>query len=172
MGIFGLGRIGKEVDRLAKAFGMIVIYNKRTPLSAKEEAELQLTYCDFDQLLSQADVISLHAPATAETQGLFNAAAFEKMKPTAFLINTARGSLVNQADLVTALKTGQIAGAGLDVFENEPQVPVDLIDLDNVELTPHAGSATLEDRILLAKEAADNLILYFRDGILRNHINP
>ncbi|UQS81981.1 NAD(P)-binding domain-containing protein [Bombilactobacillus folatiphilus] len=171
LGIYGMGKIGQQLAQYAQALGMKIIYHNRHQLSVDQEANFQAQYVDFDTLVQQADVLSLHAPATAETAGIFNAAVFTKMKSTAYFINTARGALVNQSDLAVALSQGQIAGAGLDVFVDEPQVPKDLLKLDNVVLTPHAGTATQEARTATVAEAAHNLILFSQGQTLANQVN-
>lgn len=172
LGIFGLGRIGQTVAKMAQAFGMRVIYYQRHRLSLACEGELGVTYAPFSNLVKTADVISLHAPATPETTGTFNAAVFDQMRDTAVIINTARGALVDQDALYQALQNKQLAGAGLDVFVDEPKVPTALTKLDNVVLTPHVGTGTHEARAAIADEAADNLIAYFKDHRVRNQVNP
>lgn len=142
LGILGMGRIGQQVARFAKALGMKIIYHNRHQLDAKLEEELNAKYVDFDILVKEADCLSLHAPATDETYHIINADVFKQMKETAYLINVARGSLVDSDALIAALKKGEIAGAALDVFENEPHPRQELVDMDNVIMTPHAGSAT------------------------------
>lgn len=171
VGIFGFGRIGQEVAKMVQAFGTKVIYNKRNPLSKAKEEALQVSYRDFADLLAEADVISLHAPATDETKGLFNAEIFNKMKTGAFLINTARGSLVDEEAMIAALKSGKLSGAGLDVYEVEGQSHPELIKLENVVMTPHSGSATWDARIKLSREAAQNIISYLDEGKIINQVN-
>lgn len=171
VGIFGFGRIGQEVAKMVQVFGATVIYNKRHPLAKDQEEELQVSYRDFDDLVREADVISLHAPATADTKGLFDEEVFSKMKEGAFLVNTARGALVDEEAMIAALKSGQLAGAGLDVYEVEGQSHPDLIKLDNVVMTPHSGSATWDARIKLSRETAQNIISYLNDGKIINQVN-
>lgn len=171
VGIFGFGRIGQEVAKMVQAFGAKVIYNKRNPLSKAKEEALQVSYRDFADLLAEADVISLHAPATDETKGLFNAEIFNKMKKGAFLINTARGSLVDEEAMIAALKSGKLSGAGLDVYEVEGQSHPELTKLENVVMTPHSGSATWDARIKLSREAAQNIISYLDEGKIINQVN-
>ncbi|MDF7669150.1 NAD(P)-dependent oxidoreductase [Lactobacillus sp. ESL0703] len=171
LGIYGMGRIGSTVGQFAQLLGMKVIYNKRHRLSSAEEKKLNVNYADFSTLIKAADVITLHAPLTPQTKGVFNSSVFNEMKPTAYIINTARGKLINQADLITALKNKTIAGAGLDVFAEEPEVPEALRALDNVVLTPHAGTATLEARTAIAEEASANIISLLRDGQAKNMVN-
>lgn len=138
LGIFGMGRIGLQVAQYCQMLGMKVIYHNRHQLSADQEELLHVSYVDFPTLIKTADVITLHAPATPETKGVFNHKVFNEMKKTAYLVNTARGSLIKENDLVQALRNHQIAGAGLDVFEQEPLVTPELRTLDNVVLSPHA----------------------------------
>lgn len=158
LGVVGLGGIGQATARRAKAFGMEIHYHSRSRVDPGVEAELGARYVEFDELISTADVISLHAPHTAQTHHLIGAEQLAAMKPTAYLVNTARGPLVDEAALVRALDSGQIAGAGLDVFEHEPQVHPGLLDLDSVVLLPHLGSATVETRTAMASLAARNVV--------------
>lgn len=171
LGIYGMGRIGSEVGRFCQALGMKVIYNDVRRLDHDLEEQLDVTYVDFDTLVKTADVITLHAPALPSTMGIFNGDVFAKMKSTAYIINAARGVLIKEADLVTALKTGEIAGAGLDVFEHEPTVSAELRSLDNVIMSPHAGTGTLEARTAIAQEASNNLISFINEGKAVNQVN-
>lgn len=171
LGILGMGRIGQQVARFAKALGMKVIYHNRHQLDEKIEAELDAKYVDFDELIKNADFLSLHAPATDETYHIINADVFKQMKDTAFLINVARGSLVDSDALISALKNDEIAGAALDVFEKEPHPRQELVEMDNVIMTPHVGSATHVARFNLSKEAANNVLSFFKDGKAINQIN-
>lgn len=171
LGILGMGRIGQQVARFAKALGMKVIYHNRHQLDEKIEAELDAKYVDFDELIKNADFLSLHAPATDETYHIINADVFKQMKDTAFLINVARGSLVDSDALISALKNDEITGAALDVFENEPHPRQELVEMDNVIMTPHVGSATHVARFNLSKEAANNVLSFFKDGKAINQIN-
>lgn len=157
LGIFGMGRIGQAVARRARAFGMEIQYTNRSPLSGALIAELGARPVDLDTLITTSDVLSLHAPATPETAHLLDAAALARMKPGSYLINTARGKLVDEAALVRALRGGPLAGAGLDVFEREPAVEPGLLELDNVVLLPHIGSATTGTREAMAMLAARNV---------------
>lgn len=170
LGIYGMGRIGLTVANFAKAFGMTVIYNDVYRLPEDKEKELGVTYLEFDQLIKTADVITIHAPALPSTIHKFNKDVFAKMKNRSYLINAARGPIVSEEALIEALKEGEIAGAGLDVFENEPQVSEGLRSLDNVIMSPHAGTGTIEGRRTLAEEAADNIIAFF-DGKPQNIVN-
>lgn len=157
-GVLGLGGIGQATARRARAFGMRVIYHSRRRADAAIEVELDARYVDIDELITTSDVLSLHAPLTPHTHHLIGADQFAAMKPTAYLVNTARGPLVDEAALVTALRTGQIAGAGLDVYEQEPQVNTGLIGLENAVLIPHLGSATVETRTAMADLAVRNVL--------------
>ncbi|HEO1167804.1 TPA: dihydrofolate reductase [Streptococcus agalactiae] len=170
LGIYGMGRIGLTVANFAKAFGMTVVYNDVYRLPEDKEKELGVTYLEFDQLIKTADVITIHAPALPSTIHKFNKDVFAKMKNRSYLINAARGPIVSEEALIEALKEGEIAGAGLDVFENEPQVSEGLRSLDNVIMSPHAGTGTIEGRRTLAEEAADNIIAFF-DGKPQNIVN-
>ncbi|HFU6845034.1 TPA: NAD(P)-dependent oxidoreductase [Streptococcus agalactiae] len=170
LGIYGMGRIGLTVANFAKAFGMTVVYNDVYRLPEDKEKELGVTYLEFDQLIKTADVITIHAPALPSTIHKFNKDVFAKMKNRSYLINAARGPIVSEEALIEALKEGEIAGAGLDVFENEPQVSEGLRTLDNVIMSPHAGTGTIEGRRTLAEEAADNIIAFF-DGKPQNIVN-
>lgn len=161
LGIYGMGRIGSTVAGFAKAFGMTVLYHDLYRLPEDKEKELGVTYVDFDELVATADVVTIHAPSLPSTRHKFNKDVFKKMKNRSYLINAARGPIVNEADLVEALKTGEIAGAGLDVFEFEPEVSAELRALDNVMMAPHAGTGTIEGRRILAEEAAENIIAFF-----------
>ncbi len=171
LGVFGMGRIGSQVGEFAQVLGMKVIYNDAHRLDADLEKKLGVTYVDFDTLVSTSDVITLHAPALPSTEGKFNKAVFEAMKPTAYLINAARGVLVKQDDLIDALKNQTIAGAGLDVFETEPNIPESLRSLDNVIMSPHAGTGTLDARIAIAAEASDNIISLLLENKATNMVN-
>lgn len=157
LGVFGMGRIGRAVARRAAGFGMRVRYTSRTPLSPAEEEALGAERVEWGTLLSTSDVLTLHAPLTPETRHLLDAAALGRMKPGSFLVNTARGPLVDEAALVEALRRGPSAGAGLDVYEREPEVHPGLLELPNVVLLPHVGSATRETRTRMAVLAAENV---------------
>jgi glyoxylate reductase len=157
LGILGMGRIGRAVARRAAAFGMRVRYHGRTPLPASEERSLGATAVEWETLLATSDVLSLHAPLTPETRDILDAAALRRMKRGSYLINTARGALVDEAALVEALREGHLAGAGLDVYEREPEITPGLLGLDNVVLLPHIGSATEGTRTRMAMLAAENV---------------
>jgi glyoxylate reductase len=153
LGIIGMGRIGQAVARRAAAFGMDVAHHSRRTVDVDGSHPLPL-----DELLAASDVVSLHCPLTPETRHLIDADALRAMKRGAYLINTARGPIVDEAALAAALADGTIAGAGLDVYENEPEVHDDLRRLDNVVLAPHLGSATVETRTRMAELAVDNVV--------------
>jgi len=162
LGIVGLGRIGQAVARRAGGFGMRVLYTSRRRNEAAEDA-LGVRYVPLDALLEEADFVSLHVPATSATRGLIGGRELRLMKPTAFLINAARGAVVDQRALYEALRDGWIAGAGLDVFDGEPIAMDDpLLTLDNVVLVPHVGGATLPARQAMAEAAARNLLAVLR----------
>jgi glyoxylate reductase len=156
LGIFGMGRIGQAVARRAAPFGMRIIYHSRTRLAAGVEAGLGAEWVDFDGLIARSDVLSLHAPLTPDTRHAIDAGALGRMRPGSVLVNTARGALVDEAALVRALRAGPLAGAGLDVYEHEPRMHPGLLDLPNVILLPHVGSATRETRTRMAMLAARN----------------
>ena len=160
LGIFGMGRIGKAVARRARGFEMNVVYHNRTRLSRKEEKRLGVQYCGLDELFRKSDVVSIHAPHNRETNEIVNLKLLKKMKKTAFLINTARGKIINEKDLVVALQKKMIAGAGLDVFSKEPigsNHP--LSKMENVVIMPHSGSSTVETRSKMAEICVKNLVL-------------
>jgi len=146
------------VARRAKAFGMVIEYSDERELDPAVAAELGARRVDQDELLRTADVITLHAPLTPATQHLIDDKALAMMKSSAYLINTSRGPVVDEAALAKALATGQIAGAALDVFENEPQVNAELLKTDRAVLLPHIGSATVETRTAMAELAAENVL--------------
>jgi glyoxylate reductase len=162
LGVVGFGRIGRAVARRAKGFDMKVVYYSRTRLAIAEEQEWGVSYRPLDALLQEADFVSLHAPLTDETRHLIGREQLRLMKPSAYLINTARGALVDERALTEALREKWIAGAGLDVFEREPHVTEELKRLDNVVLAPHLGSATWETRNEMARLAAENTLAVLR----------
>jgi lactate dehydrogenase-like 2-hydroxyacid dehydrogenase len=173
LGLFGLGQIGRAVARRARGFDMTVLYHDVQPLPDEDEAALGVTYVPFGELLARSDFVSVHAPLTDSTRHRFDAAALAAMKPTAMLINTARGPIVDEAALAAALRDGVIAGAGLDVYEREPEVDPLLLQLrERVVLLPHLGSATGATRREMCRTAARNV----RDALLgrrpENLVNP
>jgi glyoxylate reductase len=172
LGIVGLGGIGTAMARRARGFGMPVLYTKRQRLPAAAERDLGVTFAPLDRLLEDADVVSIHAPQTPETHHLIGERELRRMKPTAYLINTSRGPLVDEAALVRALTEGWIAGAGLDVYEHEPRVSPGLIGLENAVLTPHIGSAERETRETIAGVVVDNILAFARGDRPPNVFNP
>jgi len=172
LGLIGLGRIGTTVARRAQAFDMRIRYWNRTRLPPGEEISLGLEYRDRDALLAEADVVSLHVAYTTETHHLIDARAFARMKSTAVLVNTARGAVVDEAALVQALRSGQIAAAGLDVYEREPALHPELSSLHNCILLPHLGSATTGTRTRMAMLAIDNLLAACADQRPTHCVNP
>jgi glyoxylate reductase len=171
LGLVGFGRIGRAMARRAGGFKMKVIYTDVQRAPEDVEKELNAEYRDFNTLLAESDFVSLHVPLLPETQGLLEAAKFFRMKPTAFLINTSRGSVVDEAALVHALESKKIAGAALDVYENEPFIHPGL-KRSNVVLTPHIASASLETRTKMACIAAENVRDFFDGKRPPNILNP
>lgn len=164
LGIIGMGRIGRAVARRAKAFNMAVHYHNRSQLPAEIEGELEATYwSDLDQMLSRMDFVSVNCPLTKETHHLLNRERLKKLQPHAVIINTARGEIINEEALADMLEMDRIAGAGLDVFEAEPEINPKLLELDNVVLLPHMGSATVEARTGMGEKVLIN-IQTFIDG--------
>ena len=158
LGIVGLGLIGQATARRAKAFGMEIVYSGRRQADPALEQELGARYVTLDELLETADVVSLHCPLNDETKHLINADRLSQMRSDAFLVNTTRGPVVDEQALVDALRAGEIAGAGLDVFEEEPKVNPGLLELENAVLIPHLGSATIETRTAMGVLAAQNAV--------------
>lgn len=163
LGIFGMGRIGKALAKRATACDMKVIYHNRRQLDMNEETKLDAIYVSKEELLEQADFLSLNAPFTAETKHFIHAETLQMMKPTAILINAARGGLVDEKALIEALNNGTIRAAGLDVFENNDRPSPELLTMNNVVITPHIGTQTLEARLAMGKNVCDNVIGYFED---------
>jgi glyoxylate reductase len=172
IGIVGLGRIGRAMARRARGFDMRILYTKRSRLAEADERELGVTYVALDDLLRQADYVSVNAAFTPQTRHLIGARELALMKPTAFLLNTSRGPLVDEAALVEAVRTGRIAGAGLDVYEEEPRVHPGLLPLNQVVLTPHMGSAVGELREQMAQVVVDNIQAAFTGERPPNLHNP
>ncbi len=168
----GRGRIGRAVAARAKGFGMRILYCGPRPMEKAHEQELGAVYVPLDRLLRESDFVSLHPALTAQTHHMIDARALALMKPTAFLINTSRGPVVDEAALTTALTEKRIAGAGLDVFENEPIVERALTRLPNVTLTPHLGSAVVEVREAMAHVVVDNILAVIEGRRPPNIINP
>lgn len=172
LGIVGMGRIGQAVAHRARGCGMRVLYHNRQPVEPSIEAELGATWVALSDLLEQADFVSLHVPLALETTHLIGERELRQMKPTAYLINTARGPVVDEQAIIRALQEGWIAGAGLDVFEQEPEVPRALCELENVVLVPHIGSASVATRTRMAVMAAENLTAVLRGERPPNVVNP
>ena len=171
LGIIGMGRIGQSLARRAVASGMNIIYNNRNRLSQDIEERYNAKYVSFNDLLRTADYISLNAPSTPETLHLIGENEFSKMKPTAVFINTARGNMVDEKALAKALKEEKIWAAGLDVYENEPKISPELLVLNNVVLTPHAGTKTIEDRHRMAEEMVHNIIGFYEGKYEVSRVN-
>jgi len=172
MGIIGFGRIGQAVARRAKAFGMNVIYYQRTRRDKSVDTSDQCFYRPLETLLKLSDVVSIHVPLTKETYHLIGEAQLSLMKKGAYIINTARGPVLDEEALVRALKSDKLSGAGLDVFEKEPHIHPELLQLNNTVLTPHIGTTTLETRTAMAKMAAQNLIAALEGKRPPNVVNP
>lgn len=171
LGIIGMGRIGRAVAARAwHGFGMPILYASRTAIPADLAAELSAERCDVDELLGRADVVSLHVPATPDTVGMLDARRLGLMRPEAVLINTARGNLVDEVALAALLASGRLSAAGLDVFVHEPEVTPALLELDNVVLLPHLGSATEETRTAMGMMAVDNLEAFFSGRVPPNRV--
>ncbi len=172
LGILGMGRIGQAVARRARGFDMTVLYHNTRRLSAEVEKNCNATYVTMDELLSRADILTLHMPYSPATHHIMDAGKLAKMKPGAILINAARGGVVDDAALIDALKRGAIAGAGLDVFENEPALNPEFLKLTNVVLTPHIASSSETTRRNMAMLAAENLVAALTTGKPPNLLNP
>lgn len=164
LGIYGMGRIGKALARRAKASGMNIAYHNRHRLSLQEEQQIGAEYLSLEELISTSDVLSLNAPLTTETHHVINEQRLSMMKPDAYLINTARGPLVDEKALVVALRENRIAGAGLDVYEFNDTVSSELLQLENTVLTPHVGTQTVEGRREIARFASTNIRNFFFGG--------
>ena len=173
LGIIGMGRIGQGIaKRGALGFGMKVIYHNRSRLDAATEAECKATYVSKQELLQQADHVVLVLPYSKESHHTIGAAELALMKPTATITNIARGGIIDDEALAKALQQGQIAAAGLDVFENEPRLNPELLKCRNIVMTPHIGSGTLATRLAMANLATDNLIAFFSEGKAITPLNP
>lgn len=173
LGIVGLGRIGTALaKRAAKGFGMKVIYYDRGNKNAELDAEINAEAVSMEELLKTADFVSLHVPLTAETKHLISTPQLEKMKKTAVLVNTSRGPVVDEQALLEVLKKGDIFGAGIDVWENEPKLISGLADLENIVITPHTASATVETRENMSRVAAENIIAVLRNQTPPNLVKP
>ncbi|MBA3010239.1 MAG: D-glycerate dehydrogenase [Proteobacteria bacterium] len=173
LGVFGLGRIGMKMAKRCKdAYGMEIIYHNRHP-NPRAEKELNAAWVSFDTLLAQSDVLSVHCVLSAQTRGVFNWDVFKQMKPTAIFINTARGPIHNEPDLIEALCSKKIWGAGLDVTDPEPMAKDNpLLSMETVCVLPHVGSGTLEARNGMSRLAAENIIEFYQTGTLPHVVNP
>ena len=172
LGLLGCGRVGQAVARRARGFGMRVLYADPRPLAPPEEAALGLVRVPLPVLLAEADYVSVHVPLGPATRHLVGAPELQRMKPTAYLINTSRGPVVDEAALAVALAAGRLAGAALDVFEHEPRVDPRLLALPNVVLTPHIGSAEVELRARMADVVVDNILAVLAGRRPPNCANP
>lgn len=172
LGVVGFGRIGKRVCRKAQGLGMKVVYHDPFRSPADVEKEFGVTYLAFDELLKTSDCVTLHLPYTPEVHHMFNADAFAKMKNSAYFINAARGQIMDEKALAAALRSGKLKGAGLDVFEDEPTVSKELLALDNVCFTPHAGSGTMGARVGMCVEALRGIAGVLRGEKPSNVVNP
>jgi glyoxylate reductase len=172
LGIVGCGRIGRAVARRGIGFGMRVVYTDAERLPEAVESDLRVEWRELQELLSESDVVSVHVPLTPQTRHMFSADTFGAMKPTAVLVNTARGPIVDEAALAEALRTGEIFAAGLDVYEHEPEVPEALLGLENITLVPHLGSATIETRTAMGLLAVENLLAGLAGERPRCLVNP
>lgn len=171
LGIVGLGRIGSLVAKRAKGYNLTVLYNKHEP-DPEAEKELGVTFASLDELLAKSDFVTIHVPLTEETRHLINKDALAKMKKGSYLINTARGPIVDEAALISTLESGQLAGAALDVFENESKVPSELLGMQNVITTPHIASATYEARNKMGEMAVAAVIDTLNAKKPNNLVNP
>jgi len=172
LGVVGIGRIGRGVAHRAKGFNMRILYYDPQPLPREAEEQMGATRVDLGRLLAESDFVSIHVPLTKETYHLISTAQFNQMKPTAILINTSRGPVVDEAALVAALAAKKLAGAGLDVYEREPAVHPGLIPMPNVVLAPHIASATVRTRSEMSAMAARNMATAVRGGRPPNLVNP
>jgi glyoxylate reductase len=172
LGLVGMGRIGQAVARRARGFGMRILYHSRSRLAPDIETALGATWMPLSALLQQADFVSLHVPLSPHTTHLLGLSEFRMMKPTAYMINTARGAVVDETALIRALQEGWIAGAALDVFDREPEVPQALKDLDNVVLAPHIGSSSVATRTRMTVMAATSMIAVLRGEGPPHVVNP
>ena len=174
LGIIGMGRIGQALARRAVASGMRIVYHNRRPLGdgqlAMGDWRLAIEYVSKEELLQTADFVSLNLPYTPEVKHIIDGKALRMMKPTAYLINTARGAHVDEEALVKALKEGEIAGAAMDVYEHEPHIHPELLTLDNVVLSPHTGTGTWEGRIAMCENVCDNILAWTNNEINKMNI--
>jgi glyoxylate reductase len=171
LGIVGLGRIGKMVASRAKAFNVNILYNKHEP-DLEAEKELGMKFVSLDDLYKNSDFVSLHVPLSDETRHMINKTSLDKFKKGCFLINTARGPVVDEHDLVESLRSGNLSGAALDVFDNEPNINPELIGMENVILTPHIASATYESRNKMGELAVTQILDIISNKMPQNLTNP
>ncbi|MEX0928536.1 MAG: D-glycerate dehydrogenase [Balneolales bacterium] len=171
LGIIGLGRIGKALARRASGFDMDLLYWNRTRLQEKEERELGVRFAPFEEVLAASDFVSLHVAYNEGTHHLIGKKEFEIMQSTAYIINTARGPVIDEKALVAALQSHEIAGAGLDVFEQEPQIEAELFDMNNVVLLPHLASATIATRTRMGMIAIDNILAALNGQTIPHLVN-
>jgi D-3-phosphoglycerate dehydrogenase len=172
LGIIGMGRIGQAVARRAAGFEMEILYHNQHRLPAEIETSLRARYATKEELFREADIITVHVPYNPETHHLIGPGEFSLMKKTAIVINTSRGGVVDEEALIRALREGRIAGAGLDVFEDEPAVKKEFLKMENIVMTPHIGSSTARTRLKMAMTAADNLVAALTTGNPPNLLNP
>jgi glyoxylate reductase len=172
LGVIGLGRIGRAVARRAAGFAMPVVYTARRRLPPGDEADLGVDWRELDDLLAEADFVTVHTGLSPATRHLIGAGQLARLKPTAVLVNTARGPIVDEAALAAALRAGELGAAGLDVFEREPEVHPGLLELDNVVVVPHLGTATLATRVEMGMTAAANLLAALEGRRPPNLLNP
>jgi glyoxylate reductase len=158
-----MGAIGRALARRAVAFGMFIIYHNRNKLDSALEAKFDAQYTDLENLLRNSDFVSLNMPLTSETIEMISFSELKLMKPSAYLINTARGNVLNQQALISAIQNREIAGAALDVFEDEPNVPDELLKMPNVVIVPHVGSATHETRNIMSKQVTNIIVDFFQN---------
>lgn len=171
LGIVGMGNIGRAVARRAVAARMKILYHNRNRVFDPFERENSADYVSLNELLQSADVITIHTPLNDQTRHMIGKKELEMMKPSAYLINTSRGAVIDEETLIAHLKAGKLAGAALDVFEHEPSVPDELLQMDNVLLTPHIGTETYEARVAMAQEAVHNLLAYAHQKTPPNVVN-
>jgi len=171
LGIIGMGRIGRAIARRAIAFGMKVSYHNRNRVDPETEQRYEATYLSFDDLLASSDYISLNMPLSDTTRHLIGENELNRMKKGAILINTARGAIVDEKALVRSLQSGHLGGAGLDVYEHEPLITPQLLMMDNVVLSPHNGTATVDGRNAMSRYAAENIIRFFHGEIPLSQVN-
>jgi glyoxylate reductase len=172
LGLMGFGRIGTAVAKRARGFDMNILYHDDAPVDEKIVKQVKARKVDRETLLRESDFVSIHVPLTPETHHFMSTKEFSLMKPTAYIINTSRGEVIDEQALVEALKEKKIAGAALDVFEKEPKIPPALKKMPNVVILPHIGSASLETRTKMGMMAAQNLLAFFKGKKPPNCLNP